>query len=154
DRTNICFLAGNLALSEMALLHLKQAQEYLQVMDAVGDPHNPAATVRYLYTQWMVNAFMGHWQRAYDVADRWIREVRLAGQFQLATAQVLMAEAAFALDQVDEAISLAKSALPRLEEQRPIVSLHLARYLWATGRVEEAREMVEGVLPEAVALRR
>jgi DNA-binding CsgD family transcriptional regulator len=64
------------------------------------------------------------------------------GAFQIATAQMALAEAVSGLGRHEEAVSLAEAAIPSLGINRDLGAMHLARFLLRAGAQERVRQML------------
>jgi len=135
-------LAGGLAITCLAELEPERAAEYVARLESSSGPHDAVSVVRALVTRCFVEGFYGRWRSVQDICEAWLGRVRLAGRFQVATAQMMWAEATSCLGDQARALSAVDEALPYLETMRPTALIHKARMLWRMGELAGAREVL------------
>ena len=151
NRTQIILTGGQLASRSLSNLRLDQAKEYVELIASIPQPLDATAIVRMFVTQAMLDAYRGNWRAVEETCTTWMPEVRLAGRFQQATAEIHWAEASSALGNHEEALAMAEKALPYLGDMTPLATLHKARILLQSGRKDAAKESVLGVAEKVQA---
>ncbi len=145
DRTRIALLGGQLAFDALSHFDLSQARKYAELVASIPPPHDATGLVRMFYTRAIVDAYVGNWRGVKETCDTWMPEVRLAGHFQQATAEMIWSEASSNLGQQEIALEMAEKALPHLREMTPLATLHKARILLRSGQKDAAKEVVLSV---------
>jgi DNA-binding CsgD family transcriptional regulator len=145
DRTYISLIAGGLTFAALHLLDLNKAEECVALLNQMSGPKDIIAVVRSHYANAMLEAYKGNWQRVAEIASQWRTDVRLASRFQQATAELILAEALSILGHHAEALAVADGAIPLLEQQQTLASLHSARMLLREGEAGPAAELLSSV---------
>lgn len=138
----LSLLAGNLVLYELNSLRLAPARTYARLVKSAVDPNDAATFVRWLVCQAWLLGYVGKWDRLAELCEEWMARVRLAGHYQVATAQVIWAESMLAAGDPLAAQQKLQDALPDMEMNRPGTALLLARAFLALGNIHEAGALV------------
>ena len=149
DAHGTVILAGTLARLELADLNPKEAGAYLSRMDARASQADTASILVVLQTRAYHLGYSGEWERVSKLCESTKARLRLAGSYQLASVDVLWAEAQFALGNWQEAAHAITEALPALEEMAHVGRVHIARILAASGEAEQASDDVRNYLDAA-----
>jgi len=145
DATYTALLAGQTFLFAVTRLDGNAASKAVATLQRIPSQHDIIATVRINYAETLLQAYNGQWYKAKGLSERWLREVRLASRFQRATAELMLAESQSALGDQEQAISLADTAIPFLERQTILASLHRARFMVRSGNTAAASSYVAEV---------
>ena len=140
-------LAASLVHHALAQLDITAARGYGEIVRDAVDPADATALTCSLLCRSLLLGYTGDWQQVQALCEDWMAQVRLAGQFQAATARLIWANASLALGQPDAALSEMQRALPNLEEMRPLAPLHLARVLLALGDTDTATAIAQEHAP-------
>ncbi len=144
-------LAGLLVHTEIMSLRYERAARLVALQESALNLRDPVAFARTMISRSLLEAYSGNWDRVIRVCERWMAEVRLAGDFQLATARLTWAEAVAATGEIDAGIAGMEEALPFLETMQALAAMHLARLLVVKGDEQTAVELVNRHYAEIVA---
>lgn len=143
----ISLLAGSLVQQKLSQLQIDSALSYNRLVQQAVEPTDTATVTRSLVCSGWLAGYTAEWDQLVTSCEQWLADVRLAGPFHVATARVFWAEANLALGNVAVAESEIRRALPDLAEMRPLATLHLARILAISGKVQEAAALARQCAP-------
>lgn len=138
-------LAGHLVFDSLQNLNLEQAKHYLSRLPDTSGPLDAAGLVRVFLSHAITFGYLGQWREVLKVCEEWRAEVRLAGAFQRATAELMRSVALSCLGVHETAIEVATAAAAGLETMVPLATLYKALFLARAGRVIEARTLFTSV---------
>lgn len=133
DAHSIVLLAGTLSQRELADLQPEAAEAYLSRMDAGAAQDDPSTIVHVLQARAYHLGYAGAWRQVAELCETTRAKLRLVGSYQVASVDVLWAEAQFALGNWQGATRAMTDALPHLEAMQEVCKVHIARVLAASG---------------------
>ncbi len=148
DTHAVALLAGLLFHADLAVLKISDARRDLRALKECADPSDVASQIYLLINSAWIAGLTGRWQTVRRSCTEWLHAMRLAGNYQRATARCLRAQAAIALGDPAAACADLERALPDLEMMQPLASLHFAYALAVAGDEARAAAVIDGYLED------
>jgi DNA-binding CsgD family transcriptional regulator len=143
DHRLTSLLASSLAQMEMCRLRSSQAATYVRIVASEQQYPDSSSAARAFLTQAILLGYRGRWRAVRELTEKWSGDLRLAGRFQVATANVIAAEALSNIGLPLEARATLQDSLRYLGGQEALASTHLARILLKLGDEAEASDLIE-----------
>lgn len=147
DLRSRALLAASLFHHELADLDLEAARRRVKAVEEAEDSADPVTMIRSLLCKALLHGYEGRWQAVVSECEQLMGRIRLASNFQVATASFFWAEAKLALGDSGAAREAMVRWLGHLAEMQPVAALHLSRALLRAGLKEEATTLAREQLP-------